>query len=110
MSEVLAQLKKKGGSGEMYVADYTSLVNGTPKTLTLEKSAPNIKKMVAVVLGTGTLNSVGEFDVENTTITQKSYFGNNWYPTYYQLTLNGNQLTVKQIFTSGTARIIIYYA
>lgn len=113
MSEVLAQLEKKGGggdSGELFLADFTSLASGVSKTITLEKSAPDIKKLVVIVCtGTSTLQSVAEFDVENTTITETQHFGTNWYSTYYQITISGNQMTVRQTFTQGGGRLRIFY-
>ena len=112
MSEQLAQLEKKGGgNGELFLADFTAMSSNVSKTITLEKSAPNIKKMVVVITiaGGSTTNAAAEFDVNNTTITQNKYVGNNWYQSYYWITLNGDQLTVRQTYTQGNARILIYY-
>ena len=111
MSEVLAQLEKKGGdSGELFVADFTAMPSAVSQSMTMEKSTPNIKKLVVIVCtGMTNLQSVAEFDVENTTITETAHYGNNWYSTYYQITLNGNQMTVRQTFTGGGGRLRIFY-
>ena len=93
---------------EEILAMNVSVPRGTPHTVTLEKNDIQTLSIWVAPSGGG-LSTCADFHIENGVLVQTAYWGNNWYPTYYQLALNGNQLTITQTLTSGNAIFRVHY-
>lgn len=112
MSEVLAQLEKKGGGGGELKTATINNVRNTYVTTTLEDSSPRIKRMILALenINAHPLQSVYDFDVNGNTLSLRESLGVSQYNTYVFVSLNGDQLSVKQTYTSTTTvKFQVYY-
>ena len=84
-----------------------SVPRNTPQTVTLEKN--DIQTLSVWVSAGGALSTVADFRVENGSLVETTHWGNNWYPSYYQLTLSGNQLTIAQTASGSAVNFRVHY-
>ena len=112
MSEVLAQLEKKGGGGGELKTATINNVQSTYVTTTLEDSSPRIKRMIIAIENTNKhqLQSVYDFDVNGNTLSLRESLGPSQYNTYVFVSLNGDQLSVKQTYSpNAVVKFQVYY-
>jgi hypothetical protein len=113
MSEVLAQLEKKGGGGGELKTVTINNVKGTNVITTLEDSSPRIKRIIMVLENQTTnypMQSMYDFDVNGNTLTLRASLGAQQLNIYVFVSLNGDQLSVRQTYSpTVSVKFQVYY-